>query len=252
VHANEVGSLTFRIIREAYANFNFDAVIAEGFPTSRGPNPASIFDYVSKSAPDKDGFVEAGELVPTALGAKLEGAALWGGEAQDPEIKARLLAEGFSADDLLGFYVLRNIPQWIRERRLRSAADPALKPLVVEALALNRAKLQLGPDVLSSFEQWAAWYKAINRKPIDATFITEEVGPLADGKFGTNKIAYALARVRDAYLHELIIEHLNKGESVLVVFGASHLMIHRPALDRVLGGPCYAGVNLAEAAAMCR
>jgi len=252
VHSNKANSLTFRIIREAFASFEVDTVIAEGFPTARGPNPPSIFKYVSESAPDKNGFVEAGELVPAALGARTEGAVLWGGEAQDPDVKARLLSQGFSPADVLGFYVLRNIPQWIRERRLKSAGDPALKPLVLDALAGNREKLKLQPDVLPGFDEWAAWYKAINRKPIDATFETEEVGPLADGRFGTNKIGYAISRVRDAYLHELIIDHLNKGESVLVVFGGSHLMIHRPALDAALGAPCYEGADMRKARAACR
>lgn len=252
VHSNQAHSLTFRVIRDAFASFDIDTVIAEGFPTARGPNPPSIFKYVSENGPDKDGFVEAGELVPTALGARTEGATLWGGEAQDPDVKARVLSQGFSADDLLGFYVLRNIPQWIREKHLSSACDAALKPLVEEALVRNRDKLQLQPDILPNFDKWAAWYKSTNGKPIDETFVTEEVGPLADGRFGTNKIGYAISRVRDAYLHELIIDHLNKGESVLVVFGGSHVLIHRPALDAALGTPCYVGTNLNKARGLCR
>jgi hypothetical protein len=42
---------------------------------------------------------------------------------------------------------------------------------------------------------------------------------------------------------------LNAGETLLVVFGASHLMIHRPALDAMLGSPCYTGSELSSAAA---
>jgi len=252
VHANQVGSLTFRIIRDAFASFHLDTVIAEGFPTARGPNPESIFKYVSENGADKDGFVEAGELLPTALGARNEPATLWGGEAQDPDVKARVLAEGLTAADILGFYVLRNIPQWIRERQLQSAGDPRLESLVERALIQSREKLKVQPDVLPNFERWAAWYKAVNGKPIDATFATEEVGPLADGKFGTNKVAYAVSRVRDAYLHELAVDHLNKGESVLVVFGGSHLVIQRPAFDEVLGAPCYVGADLQQGALACR
>src|SRR5262249_51939015 len=59
-HANQQDSLTFRIIREAYAGFAIDSVIAEGFPTSRGPNSERIFRYVTENGPRADGFVEAG------------------------------------------------------------------------------------------------------------------------------------------------------------------------------------------------
>jgi len=251
-HANRNDSLTFRLIRDAYATFQFDTVIAEGFATSRGVNPPSIFKYAAESGPEADGFVEGGETVPTALGARQENAKLWGGEPDDLDIKAGVLAEGISDADLLGFYVLRNVPQWIGERKIEDAGDSHLKPLVEAALTKSRAALQLPADVLAGYAEWTEWYEALNRKRIGVSFATEEVGPLADGKFGTNRIAFAISRARDAYLHKLIISHLNAGESVLVVFGGSHLMIQRPALDAAIGQPCYVGTELRRTALTCR
>jgi len=251
-HANRDDSPTFRLIRQAYETFAFDIVIAEGFPTSRGPNPARTLQYARENGATSDGFVPGGETVPTVLGAQAEGAALWGGEPDDLEIKARILDQDFSAEDLLGFYVLRNIPQWIGERQIDHAGDPRLEALATAALARNRAVLQLPATVLPGFAEWAAWYQALNRTPVGAGFVTEEVGPLTDGRFGTNRIASAVSRARGAHLHELIITHLNAGESVLVVFGGSHLMIHRPALDAVLGRPCYLGPALESASSSCQ
>jgi hypothetical protein len=251
-HANNTRSLTFRLIRDAFAAFDFDTVIGEGFATSRGANPPRLFQYATESPAGPDGFVEAGETVPTVLGARDEGAALWGGEPDDLDVKAKVLARGFSEADVLGFYVLRNIPQWIGEKKIEHAGDPRLQALVVEALARDRADLQIAPTVLPGYAEWAAWYQALNGKPIASDFVTEETGPLADGRFATNKIAYALSLARDTHLHNLIVTHLNAKESVLVVFGGSHLMIHRSALDAVLGRPCYVGTEMARAAAQCR
>jgi hypothetical protein len=251
-HANRNDSLTFRLIRDAYATFQFDTVIAEGFATSRGVNPPSIFKYAAESGSKADGFVEGGETVPTVLGARQENAKLWGGEPDDLDIKASVLAEGMSDADLLGFYVLRNVPQWIGERKIEDAGDTHLKPLVEAALAKSRAALQLPAAVLAGYAEWTEWYEGLNRKRIGVGFATEEVGPLADGKFGTNRIAFAISRARDAYLHKLIISHLNAGESVLVVFGESHLIIQRPALDAAIGQPCYVGTELRRTALTCR
>jgi hypothetical protein len=251
-HENRNESPTFRLIRDAYARFQFNTVIAEGFPTSRGANPPSIRRYVLENGVREGGFVEGGETVPTVLGAERERAMLWGGEADDLDVKAKVLASGVSAQDILGFYALRNIPQWVGERRIENAGDPRLRSLVVEALARDRQTLGLPSNILPGFAEWAAWYKALNGKSIGSGFLTEEVGPLSDGTFRTNRIAYALSRVRDAYLHELIIKHLNARESVLVVFGGSHLIIHRPALDAALGRPCYVGADLRAAASSCR
>lgn len=251
-HANRIDSPTFRLIDAAYAHFRFDSVIAEGFPTSRGPNSARIRKYVADSGPRADGFVEAGELVPTVVGAQRQQAVFWGGEPHDLAVKARLFARGISGEDLLGFYVLRNIPQWVREKKIADAADAKLATLIDAALATNRETLQLSAETLPDFAAWSAWYARINGKPIGTDFVTEEVGPLSDGSFGSNRIAYAISRARAAYLHDLVVEHLNRRRSVLVVFGASHLMIHRPALDAVLGPPCYFGADMAQAAANCR
>lgn len=251
-HANRIDSPTFKLIDAAYAHFRFDSVIAEGFPTARGPNSARIIKYVADSAPRADGFVEAGELLPTVIGAQKQKAVLWGGEAHDLAVKASLFAKGISGEDLVGFHVLRTIPQWIRERKVDHAGDPRLAPLVDAALTSERASLQIPAATLPDFAAWSAWYARINGKPIRADFVTEEAGPLADGSFGSNRIAYAISRERAAYLHRLIVQHLNRQESVLVVFGASHLMIHRPALDASLGAPCYFGADMGQAAAACR
>lgn len=251
-HENQNDSPTFRMIRDAYAIFKFDTVIAEGFPTSWGPNPARILDEVAKTKTATDGFVEGGETVPTVLGAQQQAARLWGGETNDLEIKGQVAANGISDKDLLGFYILRSLPQWIGEREIKDAKDRRLPLLVERALARQHDRLQISATTLPDYVQWRAWYEATNGKPLDASFDTEEVGPLADGRFGTNKVAYAVSKARDTYLHRLMIDHLNAKESVLVVFGGSHLMIHRPALDAVLGKPCYAGTDLRIAAKPCR
>jgi hypothetical protein len=250
-HTNQNDSLTFRIIRDAYANFKFDTVIAEGFPTSWGVNPPRILDDVARSKVATDGFVEGGETVPTVLGAQQQLARVFGGETDDLGIKKQVAANGISEKDLLGFYVLRNVPQWIGERELKDASDPRLAALVKKALARQRDRLQMSVDTLSDYPEWLAWYEETNGKPLNASFDTEEVGPLADGRLGTNRIAYAVSRARDAYLHRLIVDHLNSRENVLVVFGGSHLMIHRPALDAVLGSPCYSGTDVRRAATTC-
>lgn len=250
-HENQNDSPTFRMIRDGYASFKFDTVIAEGFPTSLGVNPVRIFDYVSKTKIGADGFVDGGETVPTVSGARQQSARLFGGEADDLEIKMLVATEGITDRDLLGFYVLRNLPQWIAERELTNAADPRLQSLVEKALVRQRERLQIPPSTLPDYVAWLIWYSMTNGKPLATSFDTEEVGPLADGRFGTNRIAYAVSRARDAYLHHLIIDHINVGENVLVVFGGSHLMIHRPALDAVFGRPCYDGRDLQLAKKAC-
>ena len=251
-HANRHDSRTFSLIRDAYANFRFDTVIAEGFATSRGPNPASVIKYALESKIGANGFVEGGETVPTVLGAMRQQAVLLGGEPDDLSIKTRTSASGVSDRDLLGFYVLRSIPQWISERKIKGAGDAALQPLVEAELVRKRAALQVPATVLPSFADWVQWYTGLNGKALGEDFQTEEVGPLADGRFGTNRVAYEVSRARDTHLHQLTVDRLNVGENVLAVFGASHLLIQKPALDAALGPTCYLGPDLKKAKSACR
>ena len=250
-HENQVDSPSFRLIDTAYAAMRIDTLILEGFPYSRGPNAERTLSWYH-SQTNVDGFVEGGETVPAMRGAIAQGAKIWGGEADDSEIRDRVLAAGFPREDLLGFYTLRSIPQWQRERRIDGGGDPRVATLLDAELARNRANLGFAAEVLPDREAWMRWYARTNGKPLDASFTVEEAGPRADGRFRSNLIAAEIGRARDSFLVERVAAHLTAGEDVMVVFGASHLMILRPALDRMLGKPCYVGDALQSAPARCR
>jgi hypothetical protein len=250
VHTLRSDSLTFRLINDAYDHFEIDAVIVEGCAYDWGPDPARLVDWAMDET-EVDGFVEGGETVPAVRGAQSVRATTWCGEADDAEIRRRVLAAGYSDADLLGFYTLRMIPQWSRERRITGPDDAAVPAMIEAELAYNRSTLELEDAVLDGFEAWAAWYEATNAKPFGAAFELQEVGPLADGIYGSNAVAVAISRARAGFLQDRIADHLNAGESLMVVHGASHLMIHRPALDVMLGEPCYVGDQMEAAARAC-
>ncbi|MEO1243221.1 MAG: hypothetical protein AAFX54_15025 [Pseudomonadota bacterium] len=249
-HANSVDSLTFQLIEQTYDAFDIDVVLIEGFPTAKGPNAARLIAY-AQEADEEDGFQSRGETVPAVLGALDEGAIILGGEPDDIEIKASVLAQGFPEEDLLGFYTLRTIPQWIRQKKIEDAGDAQIFNLIPEELTRNRNRLTIAPTVLPVLADWLQWYEKINGKPLGEDFSTEEAGPLADGPYGSNRVAAAISRARAEHLHDLIIERANAGETVMIVFGASHFMIHRPAMTATFDVPCYIGADMVEAANMC-
>jgi hypothetical protein len=249
-HATRTDSLTFRLIDDAYASFHVNTVIVEGPPYSRGANADRLIAWV-ESQREIDGFVEGGEIVPTVRLARAQAADVWGGEPDDANIRDRVFARGYSREDLLGFYTLRSVPQWIRERKIEGAGDGRVKPLIESELEHNRQRLGLPATVLPDYTAWSQWYAKINNKTFGLAFDPEETGPLADGRYGSNKIAEAVSRARDEFLLDIVAQHLNAHESIMVVFGESHLMILRPALDSMLGTPCYVGNDLKAAPTPC-
>lgn len=249
-HATRTDSLTFRLIEQAYASFHLDTVIVEGPPYSHGANAKRLLSWVG-SQRAVDGFLESGEIVPTVRGARDRGAIVWGGEPDDTDIRDRVLARGFKRQDLVGFYTLRSVPQWMREQKITGPDDSRTKQLIEAELERSRSRLQAPAEVLSSYASWAQWYEQTNGKAFGASFELEETGPLADGRHATNKIAEAIARVRDEFLLDIITQHLNAHENVLVVFGESHLMLLRSPLSSMLGPPCYQGDDLQAARDRC-
>ncbi|MEM1190666.1 MAG: hypothetical protein AAF662_15035 [Pseudomonadota bacterium] len=246
-HETKTDSLTFKLVNDAFRNFSFDAVIVEGCPHSWGPDPEQLFDYVvSANASLQGNFQRGGETVPAVNGAQAQGATVFCGEPTDLEIKSRVLQLGFSEADVLGFYTLRSIPQWIRERRIRDGADERIDFLLGIEIEKNRTRLDIDASALPTVDAWKAWYVHTNGRPLSADFSTEEAGPLIDGPFGSNAVAAAISKARAVFQHELVISKLNEGLSTLVVYGASHLMIHAPALDVSLGDGCSVSLSTAE------
>jgi len=249
-HENRTDSPTFRLIDQTYALFHVDTLLLEGPPHSRGPNHERLMKWI-ESERAIDGFIEGGEAVPAVRGALAHGAKVWGGEPDDADIRDRVLAQGFSAEDLLGFYTLRSVPQWLRERKIDGAGDERLQALIVSELERNRGRLVMEQALLPTYTAWAEWYARTNKKAFGPSFDPEETGPLADGRYQSNRIAEAISHARDAFLLDLVARHLNAGESVMVVFGGGHLAILRPALDAMLGTPCYVGSELKSAPVRC-
>jgi hypothetical protein len=246
-HTEAVNSLTFKMIHDAYAAFDIDTAIVEGGIRSRGPNDAKLLQWVASQS-EREGRQPGGELVAAVRGALAEGAVVWGGEPDDAQIRDTLVSGGVPAADLLGFYTLRSVPQWLRQQQIASADDPRATALIETELARNRERLGLPATLLPDAEAWMEWYERTNGRPFGAGFELEEAGPLADGRYASNRVAAAVERSRNAFLLQAIADHLNKGESVLVVFGGSHLMVLRPALDAMLGPSCYLGSDLSLAA----
>ena len=249
-HENRTDSPTFRLIDEAYALFHVDTLLLEGPPHSRGPDYERLLKW-AEGEQEVGGFVEGGEAVPAIRGASAQRAKVWGGEPDDIDIRDRVLSQGFSAQDLLGFYTLRSVPQWIREKKIDDAGDARVRVLIKDELERNRTRLALPAAVLPGYDAWAEWYARANKKAFGSAFDPEEAGPLADGGYRSNQVAQAISRARDEFLLDIVARHLNAGENVMVVFGGSHLTIVRPALDAMLGAPCYVGGELKSAPARC-
>lgn len=250
-HSADPRSDTFQIIDEVYDMFDVEILIKEGFPYSRGENDQATIKRVL-NFPIENGLQIGGEAFPSIAGAVDEGAIIVGGEPDDPFIRDRMKSLGFSEEDVVGFYTLRTVPQWLREGRIVDYEDPRLEQLLISELNTNRKRLELPDSVLRGTAAWKAWYNTANKKEFGSSFNNEEVGPLIDGEYKTNTIASSISRIRAEFLHDLYVDSVRRRLDTFVIFGASHTLIHRPAIEAVFGPPCYVGEEAEAAVVSCR
>ncbi len=249
-HENDPASKTFALIRDAFTVWNIDTVIVEGFASEAGPDASALLALATETL-DSDGKQPNGEVVPAVRSAVQMGSKVLGGEASDLDVMRFAKSNGIKPVDVLGFYALRVIPQWLRDGSLASTRDPNLAALVEKQLSRSARDLGLADQTLSGFASWAQWYRSTNGKAIEGGIDIEEAGPLSDGPWPTNRIAAAIAKARDAHVLALVEEQISTGKSTIVVFGGSHALILRPALNEGLGEPCYVGSDISVAKQLC-
>lgn len=231
-HENRVGSTTFKLIDRAFGEYDFRVVVLEGFPASLGVTPPSIVQNFENGR--DGGFYRWGEPAYAALKARDLGIPFLGGEPDEEDVIREAREAGFSAEDMAGFYFVRQIPQFVRDGSVRSAS---LGELYDTFLPRMREELKLEPEDFG-FREFLAWYETANGKTLDLqTFDSEETAPLARGEYRTQRISHVIGMARDRFVVRLTARLLERHDRVLVVFGRSHLAQQRPALEEMLGPP---------------
>jgi hypothetical protein len=249
-HESDPASSTHRLIASAFGVFTPPVVVVEGVPTSWGYSPDRLLQ-IADEKPDAQGLLPSGETFPAVIGAIKARSNLLGGEPDDKDVRRIATRFGVSDQDLLGFYVLRVVPQWVSQKKFVDLKSSSATDLINRQLDRSRKDLGLQADLLEGADGWRRWRLLRNQGANPNIVDMEEAGPLADGAWPTNQIAASISRARDAHLYEVIKQQLNKYGSVMVVYGGSHALIQYPALTTLLGRPCYRGTNVEAVSLSC-
>jgi hypothetical protein len=233
-HAFEPGHATMRAVAAGFAARRPDVVIIEGFPTGLGENPVQLVEVAKLyGTPDAPEFAR-GEASYAASLALSQGIPFIGGEPSFAEQLAALKSEGFAEDEvafgsLLGWY-----SQSLRSGDLADLSSGSLEK-VYPSLSYNvAAQWRLEPPTLSQFRQR---YREIYGVEIshDKDFLVH-----TDAVFDTTRqgeLSKATTLIRDRHLWTLMVDRLERGQSVFIVFGGSHWSTLSAALERRLGKP---------------
>lgn len=157
------------------------------------------------------------------------------GDPSDAAIHATLKKRFISDDELIAFYTLKNIPQW--KRGEMKAGEIGLSWNKKLAAALSRASKKFRAKSTMTESKFKKVYKSKMGKDFNFDDITDEtLRPQIDqNPKWSNKLAYSIDVLKNQFLVKQIELRLNKYKKVLVVYGSSTLIKHRPMLKEVFG-----------------
>jgi len=223
---------TLKTIEDVFASMRPEISIVEGIQPGNELNSQNI----AKAESCKKSFYleDCGESFFVINKARESGTSFLSGEPTEQGILKIISEQGYDKKDLVGFYLLRKIPQWKRQKNFKKAE--------VESLAkeqFDRYRKRIDPNFAFTFEEFKSWYSGRMSTPKDYTDFANN-DPAPHGGLNATyvqKISNRVTYARDVTLLTRINESLAKHDRVLVVYGGSHFISIEPALTKAMGPP---------------
>ena len=225
-HGVGVYSSTFQMIKKTVDLFQPEVVIVEGIHSSLGMDAPCLIK-IAKTQFSQD-FQSCGESIYSIYLAHSNNFSFIGGEPDEEEIVRGCVKWGYTLQDILGFYLVRQVPQWRREGKLEVSFDS----LAEEFISVYQERLNLTQYTKDIFYDW---YIEKTGCFFNLKNVSEESSmPLESGTF-LQKISAKITMLRDEHLQKVIEQNINRFDRVLVVYGRAHHIIHRGALEEYFG-----------------
>ena len=229
-HENTISGETLSLVSKLFNEYKFDVLIIEPFAFSYGKSPAW---YVEESKKGINGdFILGGESAWAVFLADKKGVPFFGGEPDHSEIYKALKNLGYTDEDVLGFYLVRQIPEWFREKEspqgLLERKGPNFIAFYCKTLAIKKC------PTVSDLKKW---YNQKVGKELVPEVSNEETAPYDDGKLFTHQISSAVSKIRNSYTLNRIEQLLRDYKKVAVIYGAGHFINLRKSFDSAFGEP---------------
>lgn len=236
-HGNAPDGKTFQLIQKLVGEYEVDIAVLEGFSSDQGQNPANLIELAS----EMQGTPADAESLFTIRQIVEKGAIFTGGEPSDKQILDEISEDDFSPVDLLGFYIVRQIPQLIRQEKISDANDVRLRDAIFNMVGSFSSETGVPIEELQAvdgLESFYAWYLATNGVAFKENYRDQDSWPgvksLVEPRT-TNKISDRVANARDFHIIGIIDNALSEFDTVMVVYGFSHHTIQKPVLQAAFG-----------------
>lgn len=231
-HDNNPHGDTLKLVERLFEDFKFDAVIIETIANSFGVSPGWFVSHAREGITES--FIKGGESALAAIRADEKKIPFFGGEIDHKQLYDQLRIQGYDDRDILGFYLARQIPQWLKQKEQRTSLLERKAPEYVNHYCKT---FEIESKKCPTLSHLKEWYQEKNNKSLGLDITTEDVAPRIDGSLFTHKISSSIGSIRNRFTLELIQASLHKYKRVAVIYGASHYMTLKKSLDPAMGPP---------------
>lgn len=230
-HSNQIEGATFKTILDVFNSFRPHILILEGFENKNEISPIWYIEH-SKDC-KKENYQNCGEAEYAAFLASENKVPFVAGEPTDLTILKHIQKRSYTVDDLVGFYIIRLIPQWRRKNILQN--EDLENRIVRVANKILRENLSI--DDSYSWVRFNSWYKKKLEDQFDPSKITEDsISPRIDkNPTFLNILSHEIGMARERHIVKIIETTINQYDRVLVIYGAGHLVKQRAVLADMFG-----------------
>ncbi len=231
-HTNTIGEDTLNLVETLFKDYQFDVLLIESIPYTSGESPKW---YVEEAKRGKTAqFIQGGESAFAALLADTKKIPFFAGEPDHQDIYNRLKAKGYSDEDVIGFYTIRQIPQWVRQQEKKEG----LLQRKIPSFVAYHCKI-FSVTKCPTYDQILNWYQAKLGHKLTVNISNEETAPISDGLLFTQKISSEVGFIRDRFTLSIIEKLFHKYKRVAVIYGAGHFITLRKSFDQTFGEPTF-------------
>ncbi len=229
-HDNQAKSETHRLVHQLFQDQQFNFLLIEPISNTTGESPAWFVEESIKGT-GKD-IVLGGEAATAVLLADEKKIPFAGGEIDDKILFNQLKALNYSNEDILGFYLARRIPQWVRENIPKNRLVEKMGP---GHLAHYCKVFEIQNSDCPDLRKIQAWYKLKSGKTLDSSIQTGDVAPIFSSSIFTQQISSDIGQIRDQYTLRLIEDYLKKYKKIAVIYGRSHYLTLKLSFEEAMG-----------------
>ncbi|MCC6137186.1 MAG: hypothetical protein IT287_01020 [Bdellovibrionaceae bacterium] len=232
-HGNKIQDDTFKLFLKVSKEFPADIFLLEGFESAKGESPQEVKQWAL--ADGANGLFKGGEPAFATQVALQKKVPFKGLEPTEIEIYKALLKEKFTAPDMIHYYFLKQVSRWRKAGTLDAANIARNYKNFVQGIS-KKIEVSDAP----TYAELLNWYKLKNKEDLDIRSVDlEKLAPLGDGVHFTQKLSFAVSRIRDRHMVQVIESELKVRKHILVLAGGTHWMTQKLALEAIAGYPSF-------------